>query len=117
MIEQQLEFKTSQLNDVQTMQTMLRDNYNMIKMKLETVTEDRDLKVQLISAQKEQLETTKESLAREESLNRDLLAQLEQKEAVMRKLHNDVVDLRVCLTGKSSVLCYVYRVRFVWRFV
>ncbi|EGT34159.1 hypothetical protein CAEBREN_02388 [Caenorhabditis brenneri] len=90
----QLKSKDDQIKMKSELTEMLKDSLESTKIKLETVSMERDTLKDLVTTLKDQLEQQKATIEKEEARSNDLIEQLDEKEAAMRKLHNDVVDLR-----------------------
>uniref|UniRef100_A0A8R1DJF4 Kinesin-like protein n=1 Tax=Caenorhabditis japonica TaxID=281687 RepID=A0A8R1DJF4_CAEJA len=83
-----------QLDTTREMNSMLKESVEAFKMKLERSAMELDLKENMLDVTKQQFELAKEEIDRKDTLIKDLTSQVEEKEVVLRKLHNEAVDLR-----------------------
>lgn len=93
-LEKELSSKDEQLKMSRDLSEMQRGSLEITKAKLETVSLERDTLKEMMSTIKEQFEESKEAIERGNAHAKSLCTQLDEKEIVLRRLHNDVVDLR-----------------------
>ncbi|CAI2335611.1 unnamed protein product [Caenorhabditis sp. 36 PRJEB53466] len=93
-LEEQLAVQKGQSEMFRDMSHMQKTMLETCKIKLEKTEMDLVGQKEMNITLKQQLEITTETLREKENIIKEVSNQLNQKEITLRKLHNDVVDLR-----------------------